>query len=62
MIDRVIITEEDLQNLANQRATMVQQDMAKNHPQLIDRVKVDSIKNLKAESDGIPVGLAFITN
>ena len=62
LIDRVKITEEDLQNLANQRATMVQQDMAKNHPQLIDRVKVDSIKNLKAESDGIPVGLAFITN
>jgi hypothetical protein len=62
LIDRVKITEEDLQNLANHRATMVQQDMAKNHPQLIDRVKVDSIKNLKAESDGIPVGLAFITN
>ena len=62
LIERVKITEEDLQNLANQRATMVQQDMAKNHPQLIDRVKIDSIKTLKAESDGIPVSLAFITN
>jgi len=59
LIQRVKITEEDLQNLADQRATVVQQDMAKNHPLLVDRVKVDAIKSLKAESDGIPMGLAF---
>ena len=59
LIQRVKISEEDLQNLADLRATVVRQDMAKNHPLLIDRVKVDGIKALKAESDGIPMGLAF---
>ena len=59
LIQRVKISEEDLQNLADLRATVVRQDMAKNHPLLIDRVKVDGTKALKAESDGIPMGLAF---
>ncbi len=59
LIKRVKITEEELQNLASQRATAVQQDMAKNHPQLVDRVKVDAIKAMKTEADGIPMGLAF---
>lgn len=60
LVQRVHVTEEELEQLAHQRATIVQQDMAKNHPHLKDRVKVDEIKNIKAESDGIPMGVAFV--
>jgi hypothetical protein len=60
LIQRVKVTEEDLQKLAHQRAVVMQQDMAKNHPHLKDRVKLDNIKNIKAESDGIPMGVAFV--
>ena len=59
LIQGVKVTEADLQQLAHQRAAIIQQDMAKNHPHLKDRVKVDVIKMIKAESDGIPMGLAF---
>jgi len=57
IIQSYVITEAELRQLANARATRARELMLQSNPALAERLRVGSSKEVVSDKDGVPLGV-----
>jgi hypothetical protein len=61
LIEAQNINEARLIALANARANNARDTFLKNSPDMKDRIRIGKVKEVKAEDEGIPLGISLIS-